>query len=102
MAHDKPERIYFELPSGDRLPLPFFPWEPSEFSLPGNSKVLAGGRLIALYDETSRTGAVYFDAPPVPFWKIVQPCVREDFFRGVMVDEELLLDNEPSLLAPDV
>ena len=91
MEANKPTRQYFSLPSGDRLPLPLFPWEHSEFSLVGNSQVLAGGRLVALYDETSRTGAIWHNFSGLQFWKLIQPCRRDDFFAGAKIDADYLL-----------
>jgi hypothetical protein len=66
------------LPGGRKLPLPKG-WQANEFLLPGNHEIHLDGELIAVYDETTRTGAVWCGTH-LPWWTIVQPFTREDFF----------------------
>ena len=88
--NERPDRIYFTLPSGDRLPLPLVPWNPQEFSLPGNCIVFGDAKLVAFYDGESRTGAIFINHPSSPCWKLIQPCVRDEFFSHAELDFELL------------
>lgn len=69
-----------ELPLGGGrfLPLPR-PWCAAEFLLPGNHEIHLDGAVVAIYDETSRTGAVWC-AEPLAWWTVVQPFKRDDFF----------------------
>jgi hypothetical protein len=76
-------RLYLALPGGRALPLPY-QWRAQEFALDGNLQELAGGKVIALYDETTRTGALYFGLTAEPFWMIWQPCLRADFFERLV------------------
>ena len=88
--NERPHRIFFTLPSGDRVPLPLFPWNLQEFSLPGSCKVFGDGKVVAFYDGETCTGAIFVDRPGEPFWKLVQPCRRDDFFSFAELDFELL------------
>jgi hypothetical protein len=71
-------RNCLELSDGSRLPLPIPP-ETVEFCLPGNSREILQGRVVAAYDGSTRTGAIWC-GEPVPSWHLLQPCLREDFF----------------------
>ena len=87
--NQRPERIYFTLPTGDKLPLPLVPWDPTEFTLPGNARIFGDGRLVAFYDGVSRTGAIWINHPEAPCWKLFQPCLRDAFFEHAELDYEL-------------
>lgn len=72
-------RCYVELEDGRSLPLPFA-YRPEELILPGNYIIDETGLLFALYDETTRTGLMYCGFGDVPFWNLIQPVTRENFF----------------------
>lgn len=73
------ERVYLQLDDGRKWPLPFH-FRAEEFTLPGNVYKHPGGKIIALFDDTTRTGVVC-DLTSAPlFWGMWQPCVRADFF----------------------
>ena len=90
MSRDKrqklAERMHLPLHGGRALPLPLS-FEPRKFLLPRNSKELLPDLMYAVYDEETKTGAIW-RALPEPFWVFVQPCTREAFFGG-MCDEAL-------------
>ncbi|MFC3715590.1 hypothetical protein ACFONC_05445 [Luteimonas soli] len=69
------ERIYLVLPDERKLPLPFF-YRAEEFALPGNMEIHDGGEMFALYDELTRTGAIYSGES----WTMWQPVTRAQFF----------------------
>lgn len=73
-------RTYLELPDGRKLPLPFH-YRPSEFALPGNMETYADGRVFALYDDTTRTGAIYDGVGLIPYWTLIQPTTRAEFYE---------------------
>lgn len=76
------ERVYLDLGKGrEVLPLPLR-FDPHEFKFPGNSKELIPGLMWAVYDATSRTGAIW-RARPRPHWMLIQPCLRADFFDRI-------------------
>jgi len=70
---------FLTMPDGDRVRLPLH-FEPNEFGLPGNSETHVGGRVVALFDGVSETGAILDTTAPVPYWTILQPTSREFFF----------------------
>lgn len=72
------KREYLSMPSGDKIPAPL-PYNVVEFNLPGNMQVHLGGALVAVYDGESRTGAIWCSWPR-PYWSVLQPILRDDFF----------------------
>ena len=76
---DQP-RVYFTLPDGRRLSLPFLP-NLAEFQLPGNFRAYPQQGAFALYDGDTRTGAVYLVDEQA--WRLVQPVLREPFWEFV-------------------
>lgn len=72
-------RTYLVLRDGRKLPLPHTP-RVAEFTLAGNCETYATGKLIALYDESTRTGAIYVARLGAPYWVTWQPCMRDAFF----------------------
>lgn len=77
------QRTYLVLPDGRKLPLPYH-FRKDEFALPGNTLILEEGRIFALYDESTRTGAIYDGVATLPHWRLVQPVTREMFFDHVV------------------
>jgi hypothetical protein len=77
-------RHFIELPNERTLPLPLT-WCANEFSLPGNVEIHEGGRVVAVYDESTRTAAIWTDFP-APCWTIWQPMLREFFFSAFLLD----------------
>lgn len=76
---DGNSRIYLLLDNERKVPLPLA-WRPEEFLLPGNFESHANGKVFGIYDDTTRTAAVYNGLTASPYWQIYQPCLREDFF----------------------
>lgn len=76
-------RQFLELEDGRKLPLPH-QVRLEEFAFEGNVVVQADERIIAAYDPSTYTGCIYWGNTESPYWSMVQPCVREDFF-GRMV-----------------
>lgn len=76
-------RTYLSLPDGRKLPLPFH-YHANEFALPGNLESYANGRVFACYDDSTRTGAIYDGIGAIPYWTLIQPTTRDEFF-GVQV-----------------
>ena len=72
------ERVYLVLPDGCKLPLPFH-YRVEEFALPGNLEIHNDGQVYALYDESTRTGAI-LSGRKGGTWTIWQPVTREQFF----------------------
>lgn len=65
-----------------RLPIPV---DNAELALPGNALEVQPGVVIACYDGQSRTGLLW-SALPSPYWTLIQPCLREDFFSRIVPD----------------
>ena len=76
-------RIYLELSDKRKLPLPY-PWRNEEFLLLGNLEQHCNGKIIGLYDRTTRTGSVYKGLTPTSHWLSFQPGLREDFFSRIL------------------
>jgi hypothetical protein len=72
----KIEKPALRLPDGRVIALPEPP-ELHEFSLPGNFRWSADGKMLAFYDETTKTGATYFATHGT--WAMQQPVSREQF-----------------------
>lgn len=73
------ERIYLVLPDERKLPLPFH-FRPEEFALPGNLQIFDDEQLFALYDDSTRTGALFNGSEQGGAWTIWQPVTRQQFF----------------------
>ena len=83
IGDDGNQRTYLELEDGRKYPLPYF-WREEEFTLPGNHTMIDGGDFLALYDESTRTGAYFCRAAVTPHWVLWQPCTRELFFDDLV------------------
>lgn len=77
---DGSERVYLVLPDQRKLPLPF-QYREEEFALPGNLEVHCAGKLFALYDESTRTGAICDTVSQPAYWLLRQPILRREFFE---------------------
>lgn len=77
---DGSQRLYLVLPDDRKLPLPF-QYRAEEFSLPGNLQVHCDGKLFALFDETTRTGAICDTLSQPAYWLLRQPIQRCEFFE---------------------
>ncbi len=77
--HQGNSRVFLVLPDRRKLPLPFN-YRSEEFGLPGNMQSLAGGKLLAFYDDSTRTGAIYDGLGATPCWRLIQPTTRQIFF----------------------
>ena len=65
------------LPHGEVIALPEHPNFP-EFSLPGNFRGAEGASILAFYDPTTSTGALYYTGSRI--WTTQQPVIREVFW----------------------
>lgn len=72
------ERLFFQLPDGRLLPLPFR-HNNREFGLKGNFREFPAGGFLAFFDDDTRTGAMYYPAQQI--WQLVQPYTREQFWH---------------------
>lgn len=65
------------LPDGRVIALPEHAnW--AEFALPGNARGAAGAGILAFYDPTTSTGALYYTGSRI--WTTQQPVIREVFW----------------------
>lgn len=85
-SDDGNRRLYLVLPDGRQLPLPLH-YRPREFGLPGNVATHVDGNFIALFDDTTRTGAIYDGTGAMPYWVLIQPTTREVFFKHQVVGQ---------------
>jgi hypothetical protein len=74
---------FLTMPDGDRVRLPLY-FDAREFGLPGNAETYFDGRLVALFDSSTDTGAVLDAIGRIPYWTLIQPTTRDLFF-GEMV-----------------
>lgn len=100
MAHDDqnaPGKLIDEVPGPDgnvrtylvladdrevhrKVPLPYH-FRKEELALPGNLQMHEDGKIIALYDESTRTGALFDGVATTPHWRLIQPITRDMFFN---------------------
>jgi len=71
---------YLPLPDGTKIRLPLH-YDPAEFALPGNTEAHINGRLFALFDPSTRTGAILDAIGKIPYWTMIQPTTRAEFFK---------------------
>lgn len=71
-------RVFLVLPDQRKLPLPLHPRN-EEFALPGNVEIHNDGDAFAVYDESTRTGALLLGAK-AGIWTMWQPITRDAFF----------------------
>jgi len=93
---DGNSRTYLTLPDGRKLPLPYH-WREEEFALEGNLELHDMGRYVAVYDESTRTGA-FFTTATTNYWTLLQPCTREYWFDELVpwyVERAKYLDANP-------